>query len=200
MEAVTQRPMPLNQAALVSLAVKNLGMGLAARGIQVRFISTDAPISSPGASRHFLLGRLSPAERLGGVGDRITLGCGVREDALPAHPADRFLATAWWTAHIADQLTRDHGFETRRFFYLIQDYEPHFYPWGQEYADAKSSYDLDFEPVFNTTLLRAHFASEGYRFATPSARAFHPSIDIARYADGARPARHALLPQPAAYD
>lgn len=167
----------------------DIGLGLAARGHHVRFIATDLPISSPGTSRAFLLHRLSKAGAESGAQGRVSLHCGVKDGTVPAHKDDLFLATAWWSAHLADGLIRDFGYTQTRFWYLIQDFEPNFYAWGVEYADAMASYHFDFEPVFNTALLRDYFAERGFDFATPDALAFHPSINVERYASGARPDR-----------
>jgi len=180
----------------------DIGLGLAARGYRVRFIATDLPVSSPGTSRSFILHRLGPGVDAETIADRISLHCGVQSPTLPAHRGDIFLATAWWSAHVAEKLIRRHGYDQDRFFYLIQDYEPHFYAWGPEYADAMGSYDFNFEPIFNTTLLRDYFAARGFGFATPDTLAFHPSIDIARYSRGKRdsarpsPRRLALYGRP----
>lgn len=162
----------------------DIGLGMAARGHHVRFIATDLPVSSPGASLHFLKRRLTAEAAGHGAAERISLHCGVSSPTLPAHREDRFMATAWWSAHVAEKLIRRHGFARKRFLYLVQDYEPNFYAWGPEYADARASYEFDFIPVFNTTLLRDYFAEQGFGFAGPDALAFHPSIDIARYAAG----------------
>ncbi|AOZ68097.1 glycosyl transferase family 1 [Rhodobacter xanthinilyticus] len=170
------------------LTAIDIGVGLAERGYRVTFIATDLPISSQGASRSFVLRRLSPAAGLE-VADRIALHCGVQSETIPAHPGDLFLATAWWTAHVAQELIARHGFTARRFHYLIQDYEPNFYAWGPEYADAVASYALPFEPIYNTSLLRDFMAEKGYRLGTQAPLCFHPAIEIARYATGARPPR-----------
>ncbi len=167
----------------------DIGLGLAERGLPVRFLATDLPISSHAASREFVLRRLGGASAAQTLIDRISLQCGVSAPSLPAHPGDVFVATAWWSAHVAETLIREYGYENGRFIYLIQDYEPNFYPWGPEFADALASYGFDFEPLFNTTLLRDHFAAQGFGFAGPSALAFHPAIDVARYAMRNRPDR-----------
>lgn len=167
----------------------DIGTGLAARGYSVRFIATDMPMASPAASRAFVLGRLDANADTAGAAARITLFNGVGEAGVPANRDDLFLATAWWSAHAADRTIRRNGYFNDSFLYLIQDYEPNFYPWGQEYADATASYGLKFQPVFNTTLLRDFFADRGYPFATDKALSFHPSIDIARYASGRREQR-----------
>ena len=162
-----------------------IALGIAARGMPVRIIATDLPVSSYGASRSFVLRRLAgtDAETL------VQLHCGVTSETLPAHRGDIFLATAWWTAHVADKLIARHGFDHRRFYYLVQDFEPNFYAWGPEFADAMASYEFDFEPLFNTTLLRDYFAQEGFGFAHGAPLAFRPSIDIDRYVRGQRPPR-----------
>lgn len=167
----------------------DIGLGLVARGIPVRFIATNMPVSSAETSRYFLEHRMPKRDGMKGAAASFDVQCGVHSDTLPAHADDQFLATAWWTAHCADTLIKAGGYNTDAFIYLIQDHEPHFYAWGQEFADATDSYDLNFRPIFNTTLLRDHFASLGYKFARKTALAFHPAITIETYADRPRPAR-----------
>ncbi|WP_297772744.1 glycosyltransferase [uncultured Roseovarius sp.] len=159
----------------------DIGLGLAARGHKIRFICTDLPLASPGASRSFVLGRLAGRWDINIVARNVSLHCGVQSKTLKLNNADMFMATAWWSAHVAERILRRHGMPHKRFLYLIQDFEPHFYPWGPEFADAMASYDFDFEPIFNTTLLRDWFANLGFDFAKPDSLAFHPSIDISRY-------------------
>ncbi len=170
----------------------DIGLGLARRGAAVRFVATDLPVSSRAASRDFLTRRLAASASRADTEEaaaRISLHCGRTEAQIPAHREDRFLATAWWSAHIADRLIRRHDMAQTRFFYLLQDFEPNFYPWGSEYADAMASYGFDFEPVFNTTLLRDYFAGQGFGFAGEDKIAFRPSIDVSRYATARRAPR-----------
>ncbi|SOC06461.1 rhamnosyltransferase WsaF family glycosyltransferase [Rhodobacter maris] len=170
------------------LTAIDIGVGLAERGYPVRFIATDLPMSSPSASRAFVLRRQSVGASAE-VAGRITLHCGVQSETLPAHRDDLFLATAWWTAHVAQELITTQGYKQRRFYYLIQDYEPNFYAWGPEYADAVASYALPFEPIFNTRLLHDFMREKGYALGTGTPLCFHPAIDIARYSSGERPRR-----------
>ncbi len=175
----------------------DIGIGLAARGYRVRLIACDLPIASLDASRRFVLGRLSNADADAGAQARLSLGCGVMGDgqgsgvSLPSHSDDLFLVTAWWTAHVARDLIAQYGYRQSRPIYLLQDFEPNFYAWGTEFADAMASYDMDVQPVFNTTYLRDYFAQQGFAFADAAAQplAFRPSIDIDRYASGLRPKR-----------
>lgn len=157
----------------------DLGLAIAQRGVPVRFIASDLPVLSEPASRAFLINRISDLYAVNTLD--ITLHCGVTANTLPAHRADQFLATAWWTAQALHKLMQNHSFNTKRFTYLIQDHEPHFYPWGQDFAGAEASYHLPCDPVFNTTLLADYFAREGYHFGGAPALSFRPSIPLERY-------------------
>lgn len=84
---------------------------------------------------------------------------------------DIFIATAWWTAISAQKLI-DHKkrfYEgnnlqsVEKFVYLIQDYEPGFYPWSSRYSLAESSYHLpSVLSVFNTNILKDFFLLNGH--------------------------------------
>jgi hypothetical protein len=62
---------------------------------------------------------------------------------------------------------------------LIQDYEPCFYPWGEEYAGAASTYRMNFIPIFNTDVLRDFFIEQKIlpRTQIDSGTFFNPAID-----------------------
>ncbi len=154
----------------------DLGAGLADRGHLVRFIATDQPVAAPAVSLEFIRARCTHHGR-----KNLTLACGVQSDHITSHRQDRFIATAWWTAHIATKLIKQHGYATPKFHYLIQDHEPHFYPWGRAFADAQASYHLPFTPIFNTNLLQRYFADQGHDFAHKDALTFHPSIPLDHY-------------------
>jgi O-antigen biosynthesis protein len=78
-------------------------------------------------------------------------------------PADVSISTLWLTAY---QLSRFQG--TRRKFYLIQDFEPVFYPAGTMYALAEESYRLGLYGLCNTEVLqrvyRTEYAGVGQHF------------------------------------
>jgi glycosyltransferase involved in cell wall biosynthesis len=78
---------------------------------------------------------------------------------LAVNPNDRFVATTWWSAHLADDASRRLGRE--RFLYLIQDYEPLFYPWGTWHALAEQSYEFGHSALFSTEFLRDYFRDRG---------------------------------------
>lgn len=70
---------------------------------------------------------------------------------------DTFLATLWTTAFrlksILPQLARP------EFLYLIQDFEPSFYPWSTSYAQATETYALPFRALINEQLLADYFVT-----------------------------------------
>jgi hypothetical protein len=90
------------------------------------------------------------------------------------------MASYWTTAHQAAALLP----ATRRglFYYLIQDFEPGFYPWSSNYALAMQTYDLPFHAIINEATLADHLFASGYgNFAEPTFRAhctvFEPALD-----------------------
>jgi len=73
--------------------------------------------------------------------------------------SDRFVATTWWTAHIAHHAAESLGGEP--FLYLIQEYEPFTFPMGTYAALADESYGLSHRALFSTELLRGYFRRHG---------------------------------------
>ncbi len=89
---------------------------------------------------------------------------------FPVAENDVFIATGWWTAYtIADVIRwqKETYGSSHPLVYMIQDYEPGFYPWSSRYMMADSTYRLDIPvyAVMNSQLLRQFFDEKGYRFA-----------------------------------
>lgn len=78
-----------------------------------------------------------------------------RKTSIPVSRHDAFLATSWWTAHVAHQATKTLG--KQRFVYLIQEYEPGFYAYSSLSAFAAESYDFPHYALFSTEILREYF-------------------------------------------
>jgi O-antigen biosynthesis protein len=95
---------------------------------------------------------------------------GQAEAPLAVRPNDVFVATFWTTADLVARIRRwqasTYGFAPARFAYVIQDYEPAFYPWSAPWALARATYasSRDTIGVFNTSLLRDYFHSTGIEF------------------------------------
>src|SRR5262249_13001666 len=99
-------------------AAFNLARRLAESGLRVRLVLVDAP----GPNQSELRESISSAEGLEDLLDRVeVVDCHDRSVTLEAGRRDVFLATTWWTAHIAHNATLQLGNES--FVYLIQEYE-----------------------------------------------------------------------------
>ena len=82
---------------------------------------------------------------------------------------DWFVCTLWTTAYCMQSewlRLRDGGFEPNPLVYLIQDFEPGFYPWSSEYLLAESTYRSEAPTigVFNSRELHDYFVRNGYSF------------------------------------
>ena len=103
------------------------------------------------------------------------------ESDLAVAPDDVFLATFWTTAELAARLVRwqaaTYGGAPRPFAYLVQDFEPGFYPWSAQSELARSTYasSVPTIAVVNSSLLAAHLADEGVTFAGQFT--FEPRMD-----------------------
>lgn len=89
---------------------------------------------------------------------------------FPVSENDVFVATSWWSAYVIQDVLAwqetQYG-KAHPLVYLIQDYEPGFYPWSSRYMMADSTYRSE-RPVYavlNSKLLHDHFSEKGYRFA-----------------------------------
>lgn len=93
------------------------------------------------------------------------------EKTLAIHAQDYFMATAWWTAHnafslLAWQQSQYPQIDQRRLLYLIQDYEPGFYPWSSRYVLAQATYNQPERTiaVVNSHWLGDYLHAQGHQF------------------------------------
>jgi len=100
---------------------------------------------------------------------------------LPVHAQDYFMATAWWTAHNAFSILawqqRQHPLiDRRRLVYLIQDFEPGFYPWSTRYMLAQATYTESERTiaVINSHWLADYLLVQGHRFSVQ--KVLHPQL------------------------
>jgi hypothetical protein len=159
----------------------NTALNLAARlrehGYPLRFAATLASLDEDPArvAAHI--------ERLAGPDNgEIELVEVSRTAPLEVAPDDLFVATSWPTAHISERARR--LTDAPAFVYLIQDYEPGFYPFSTSYAMAAATYRMPIRAVFNERLLLDHFVHERIgRFGDADAAAsgqwtsFEPAVD-----------------------
>ena len=118
---------------------------------------------------------------------------------LPVRRHDVFLATAWWTAYSARAMAEGMPPAQRPrapLLYLVQDFEPGFYPWSTRYMLALSTYRAERTvPIFNTSLLRDYFVRQDLPFAESYCfePALHPRLRSRLEAAGAAARRKRLL-------
>jgi glycosyltransferase involved in cell wall biosynthesis len=129
----------------------NLAARLAERGERVRIVTVDpvGPLPSSWPQR------LEAYSGLDGLFDRVEVVFGRESPGIEVSRSDRFIATTWWTAHIARNAVTQLGGE--RFLYLIQEYEPFTFPMGTYAALANESYRFPHFGLFSTELLRDYF-------------------------------------------
>lgn len=86
--------------------------------------------------------------------------------SLAVSENDYFVFTAWWTANCMQAAYVESGMVPNKFIYLIQDYEPGFYPWSSRYLLADSTYRNEYPmiAVFNSGLLKEFFDNHNYKF------------------------------------
>jgi len=134
------------------LAKLHLADRLVRRGRRVRLVMVDRCEPDLPAWREAI--RAWPG--LDGLFERVEVAaCHDRSRPLAVNPADAWVATTWWTAHIA------HRAAGAEFFYLIQEYEPFTLPMGAYHALAERSYELPHQALFSSELLMQYFQRQG---------------------------------------
>ncbi|MFN8161820.1 MAG: glycosyltransferase [Solirubrobacterales bacterium] len=135
----------------------NLALRLSQSGLRTRILTVDPTPPLPRDWRS----RVESFAGLSGLFDEVELEFARDRDApVAVSPDDRFVATTWWTAHVAGAAAAAVG--GRRFLYLIQEYEPLTFPMGSWAALAMGSYELPHVALFSSELLREFFARRGY--------------------------------------
>lgn len=92
-------------------------------------------------------------------------------EKLPVRKNDVFMFTNWRTAYlmmpVLNWQIKHYNLENRKVIYLIQDYEPGFFPWSTEYLLAESTYKTNPENIialYNSKELCEFFKTKGYKF------------------------------------
>lgn len=157
------------------MAKFNLARKLVERGHAVRLVVVDPCVYDPQAWRHAV--RHYPG--LEDIFDRVEVAYqGDRRQSLPVSGADRFIASTWWTAYLADDASQRAGGPP--FVYLIQEHEPFTFPMGSYFAMAEHSYRFAHRALFSSALLMEYFRAQ--RIGVFDGR---PGGDCARHFDNA---------------
>ena len=130
----------------------NLARRLAEAGFKVRIVIVDGCDYLPAVWRRQLQS-YSGLEKLFDCVE--TFYAYDRSKALEVSGNDVFIATTWWTAHIAHQAAQT--IQKEKFLYLIQEYEPFTFPMGTFASLANQTYTFPHHAIFSTELLREYF-------------------------------------------
>lgn len=134
------------------MAKFHLARKLVAEGYTVRFVIVDPCVQAPKAWRD-AVSHYPGLERI--FEDVEVSYQGDRRRTLEVSENDRFIATTWWTAYLADEAVR--RMQAPPFVYLIQEYEPFTFPMGSYYAMAHHSYSFPHHALFSSSLLKEYF-------------------------------------------
>ncbi len=155
----------------------NLTYRMAAAGVPVRYVSTDVPKDPDDAP---LLAHFAALAQVQERPAHVELACGAdRGRQLVLGERDVFFATAWWTAQMAARIVP--RAPQRRFFYLVQEFEPGLYPLSTEYALALETYGMEIEPIVCSQLLLEHLIEQRIGHFDRGALVFEPALDRSRF-------------------
>jgi hypothetical protein len=145
-------------------------------GLRLRYVATSGPMHPDHGSLRDHIRRLTGLEAPDDAVDfvdasakRATLGVG-RRDVLVA---------SWWpTAHLAKAALVH--LDASEFVYVVQDYEPGFYPWSTKSALAEATYAMPMRAIVNEPFLETFlFERQIGRFGDPTMQhvTFLPAVD-----------------------
>jgi glycosyltransferase involved in cell wall biosynthesis len=158
------------------IAKLNLARRLAERGHRVRIVTVDPVGRLPRAWSQ----TLESYSGLSRLTELVEVELGRESGGIEVSADDAFIATTWWTAHIANSALEQLGGE--RFLYLIQEYEPFTFAMGTYAALARESYEFRHYALFSSELLRGYFRAHGLGVYAPGepgddrSRAFENAI------------------------
>ena len=133
------------------IAKLNLARALARRGVRVRLLTVDPVGPLPASWRS----QVESYSGLAGLFDDVEVVFGREAAPVEVSRGDAFIASTWWTAHIAQAaLAECRG---GGFVYLIQEYEPMTFPMGSHSALAAQSYRFPHFALFSSQLLHDYF-------------------------------------------
>ena len=155
-----------------------IACGLASLGIPVRLLAVDEAL--PTDIGH-LWRHVAAVAGTGQTRPHVVLGSTIDPmHPMEISPRDVFLATYWTTAfRLKPILGR---MRTTEFLYLIQDFEPSFYPWSSAYAQALQTYAMPYRALINEQFLADQLVeTRTGQFADPGfverSAVFEPAVD-----------------------
>lgn len=129
-------------------------------------------------SRQALVEVLGQRPGLVAVAESLTLSTATARTSSGHHSDDVWVATFWTTAVALAAMARGGVVRADRVVYLIQDFEPGFYPWGHQYAQALATYDAGFRSLVNSRPL-AGYVQQASATTVDDQAVFAPAVDLA---------------------
>jgi hypothetical protein len=147
------------------IAKLNLARGLSRRGNRVRLVTVDpvGPLAGGWKSR------VEAYAGLEGFFEDVEVAFGREAAPLEVGRSDGFIASTWWTAHVAQAAVSELG--ARGFVYLIQEYEPMTFPMGSFAALAAQSYTFPHLALYSSQFLAEYFRRHEIGVFAPGAGA-----------------------------
>ena len=147
-------------------------------GAHLRFLVDDFDQS---IDRRYVEGRA----RASGIEPASIIYCRRSHHAQPVEVRrnDIFVAYNWWTAlnllRLIEQQQDAFGGERRPLLYLIQEYEPNFYPFSSTHMFARAAFEQKegVWGIFNSSQLHAYFRAQGHAFEREYV--FEPTLSAA---------------------
>jgi hypothetical protein len=149
---------------------------LAGEGLRLRYVATSGALrpDAPALAAH--IRRVTGLELPGDLAS--FAAASRRRDTLDLGRHDVLVASWWPTAHLANAALA--CVDSTEFLYVVQDYEPGFYPSSTKAALAEATYGMPMRPVVNEPYLATFLEDRRVgRFAddaTPR-RTFMPAVD-----------------------
>jgi O-antigen biosynthesis protein len=160
---------------------------LAAAGIRLRYVATSGGLEREQERLRQHIATVTGVV-LGEHDAEFAIASGQRTP-LEVGLGDVLFATWWRTAHLANDALGHVA--AREFLYLIQDYEPAFYPWSTRSAMVEATYRMPIRAIVNEPFLERYLRdARAGRFGTDAVAVatFLPAVDRDVFRRRSRPA------------
>ena len=149
---------------------------LLAKGLRLRYVATSGPLRPDHGSLRDHIRRVTGVEPPDDSVDFVDASA--TRAALDVGRRDVLVASWWPTAHLAKAALAH--LDASEFIYIVQDYEPGFYPWSTKSALAEATYAMPMRAIVNEPFLETLLCERRIgRFGDPTMQhaTFLPAVD-----------------------